>query len=570
MHRSQLDCAEPQAAVPRARAEDEAIAYLDANGDISRFSPAAEGLFAAAGAALPLSSPGDFLLDPTGLPLSREFLKTFLREPALEPLRRSGTPLIARLHDGSQLQVKLTARATDDSGSMCLEVVPEQGNSEVFGEPPGEAPAAAAQGRRVLLRSPEPTTKALRNFCQSLVAGGYEGVAVFRAASWNSRQLRPIAWAQSGSGTDSGPDATDSIALALQSGRPVLGTCPPPWHEDVKGQTNVDKGPSCLALPVAEEGGDGIGVLVIAAEEPAAFNGPAQTVFAELAADLGWWLGQEGQPQTSFRGGEDEMGGILEATPDFLAVLDPDGRIRYLNSGALKMIGRPEREAWEGRPLTDFQPGTALRRFQEEALPAVKEQGSWRGETAIQSDHGAELPADQTLVAHTGPDGEVRSLFTIIRDISDRKREEARLRDSEEKYRRILEAAQEGFWIVHDQLKGDERPLLRYKVPVSKGSRIVLVDLPEVWYFQADGHYTQVFTQSESYLCNLSVSDLERRLDSSQFLRIHRSYIINLQHTQVLERMDDQWCVTIGEEEGERLPVSRRNVEKVKVMLGVS
>ncbi|HKJ70715.1 MAG TPA: LytTR family transcriptional regulator DNA-binding domain-containing protein [Gammaproteobacteria bacterium] len=264
----------------------------------------------------------------------------------------------------------------------------------------------------------------------------------------------------------------------------------------------------------------------------------------------------------------DELAGILEVTPDFLAALDLEGRIRFLNRGARDLLGGSAEAAGPGHLLTDFQPETAARRFLEEALPAALEGGSWHGESALRSAHGAEIPVELTLVARS-EGGRTRSLFTIIRDISDRKREEERLRDSEEKYRRILEAAQEGFWIVHDQLQGEERPQLRFKVPVSRGSRIVLLDLPEVRYFQADGHYTQVFTGDGSFLCNLSVSDLERRLDATQFVRIHRSYIINLQYIDVLERVDEQWCVTIGGN-GERLPVSRRNVEKVKVMLGVS
>ncbi len=105
---------------------------------------------------------------------------------------------------------------------------------------------------------------------------------------------------------------------------------------------------------------------------------------------------------------------------------------------------------------------------------------------------------------------------------------------------------------------------------MNKGSRIILVNLPEVRYFQADGHYTQVYTGRESYLCNLSLFDLERRLDSSQFIRIHRSYIINLEHIEVLERVDNQWYVTPDTLENERLPVSRRNLRKLKVILGIS
>jgi PAS domain S-box-containing protein len=547
-----------------------AIIQLDRQGTVTALSgPAAALLGDVAG------RPATELLFATdGQPLSPRLFTALASREELAPLRQGGLTLQARTTDGTTRAVGVWLQTGDDDAiRLRLRGVPDP---EATAGTPTRAMLAACRARAALLRRPAATDEILRGFCQALMDAGYPGAVVHLAEPGVTTEVRPVAWARQGvTEVAQAPDAMalaedSGMAEALRSGQPASDRCLPRWLAGWVAEAGPPQPAACLILPLGAAGQGGTGVVGLFGEDPATFDAAEAELLAELARDLGRALaGGPAQPQDA--AGDGELSGILEAAPDCLAALDRQGRLRYLNSGGLNLLGRPEEAAWHQQPLTDFQPEAAARRFLDEALPAALAQGSWRGETTLRSAHGTEIPVDQTLVAQPGADGRVHTLFTIIRDISDRKREEARLRDSEEKYRRILEAAQEGFWIVHDQLQGDERPQLRFKVPVSKGSRIVLVDLPEVRYFQADGHYTQVYTGDGHCLCNLSVSDLERRLDTTQFVRIHRSYIVNLQHTQVLERMDDQWCVTVGDDaDGERLPVSRRNVEKVKVMLGVS
>ena len=47
-------------------------------------------------------------------------------------------------------------------------------------------------------------------------------------------------------------------------------------------------------------------------------------------------------------------------------------------------------------------------------------------------------------------------------------------------------------------------------------------------YAQADGDYSRVHTYDRSYLCTLSLGELEESLPRPRFARIHRSYIVNL------------------------------------------
>jgi hypothetical protein len=119
----------------------------------------------------------------------------------------------------------------------------------------------------------------------------------------------------------------------------------------------------------------------------------------------------------------------------------------------------------------------------------------------------------------------------------------------------------------------DEPAALRQllKLPVFRRDKVVLLDLDDVMHFKADGHYTSVFTERARYLCNLSLSDLEARLDATKFVRVHRSHMINLHYASAFEKVDDQCCIVMlgGSDEG-RIPVSRSNVHKLKLMFGLT
>ncbi len=61
---------------------------------------------------------------------------------------------------------------------------------------------------------------------------------------------------------------------------------------------------------------------------------------------------------------------------------------------------------------------------------------------------GKEIPVSQAIVAHSGPGGDCSFLLTIVRDISEIKQVEIALSESEQFYRRIVETANIGIWII--------------------------------------------------------------------------------------------------------------------------
>lgn len=107
------------------------------------------------------------------------------------------------------------------------------------------------------------------------------------------------------------------------------------------------------------------------------------------------------------------------------------------------------------------------------------------------------------------------------------------------------------------------------KLPVSMHGRIALLDIDDVVFLRAEGHYTQISADGEHYFCNISLSHLESRLPQDRFLRVHRSYIINLAHASAVLRQDEQFVIIMAGKTEEKVPVSRGNVPRLRQLLGV-
>jgi len=107
------------------------------------------------------------------------------------------------------------------------------------------------------------------------------------------------------------------------------------------------------------------------------------------------------------------------------------------------------------------------------------------------------------------------------------------------------------------------------KLPVQRNKATLFLDLADVVSIQAEAHYTRVNDGKGSYFCSLSLSDLEGKLDPTVFLRVHRSHIINLNHAKSLEWRNEQALLRLDGAAAASVPVSRRNISKLRTALGL-
>ena len=118
---------------------------------------------------------------------------------------------------------------------------------------------------------------------------------------------------------------------------------------------------------------------------------------------------------------------IIEATPDLVGTMMPDGRLRYANRAGFRLLGRCRGDDLSDLYVKDRYPKTMGTKIIEECIPYAIEHGVWTGETVILNHEGAEIPLLQVIIAHKNKDGTVQYLSTIGRNITELKAHEARI-----------------------------------------------------------------------------------------------------------------------------------------------
>lgn len=131
----------------------------------------------------------------------------------------------------------------------------------------------------------------------------------------------------------------------------------------------------------------------------------------------------------------DRMISILEATPDLVAMADPQAHIFYMNRAGRTITGIGDRPVSQFH-LADLYPAWASQLLFGQGIPEALEWGAWSGETVLLGADKAEIPVSQVIVCHRDEQDNVGFLSIIIRDISRRKQIEAELG----RYRDQLEA----------------------------------------------------------------------------------------------------------------------------------
>jgi NO-binding membrane sensor protein with MHYT domain len=108
------------------------------------------------------------------------------------------------------------------------------------------------------------------------------------------------------------------------------------------------------------------------------------------------------------------------------------------------------------------------------------------------------------------------------------------------------------------------------RVPARAGNTTILLDPTYICAIRADGRYTHLQVGSREYFCNMSITELQARLDATHFLRVHRSHIIQLRYVKSIRRKGDGAVVAVGDKSDATIPVSRSVLPKLKARLGLS
>ena len=92
---------------------------------------------------------------------------------------------------------------------------------------------------------------------------------------------------------------------------------------------------------------------------------------------------------------------------------------------------------------------------------------------------------------------------------------------------------------------------------VRKLGKEYLLPAAEVEWLQAWGNYVNLRVRAHDYPLRATMASIEARLDPARFVRVHRSYIVNLDYVQEIEPLDSG-DARARMRDGGQVPVSRR------------
>jgi two-component system LytT family response regulator len=101
------------------------------------------------------------------------------------------------------------------------------------------------------------------------------------------------------------------------------------------------------------------------------------------------------------------------------------------------------------------------------------------------------------------------------------------------------------------------------RILVRDGARVHVVPAAAIDWIEAQDDYVQISAGGRTHLKNGRMAELEEGLDPQAFLRVHRSYIVNVAAIARIEAATrDSWCAVL--KDGKRVPVSRSGYAKLR------
>lgn len=107
------------------------------------------------------------------------------------------------------------------------------------------------------------------------------------------------------------------------------------------------------------------------------------------------------------------------------------------------------------------------------------------------------------------------------------------------------------------------------RIPVQHNGRTVLVNGEAIVYAAASRGYSALKLAEETVLVSFSLNELERRLQG-HFLRVHRSYLVNLRHVrELVPDFRGSLALVMNDRQRSRVEVSRRHARELRQRLGI-
>ncbi|MES2647254.1 MAG: LytTR family transcriptional regulator DNA-binding domain-containing protein [Bacteroidota bacterium] len=111
-------------------------------------------------------------------------------------------------------------------------------------------------------------------------------------------------------------------------------------------------------------------------------------------------------------------------------------------------------------------------------------------------------------------------------------------------------------------------PSQQERIVVKIAGKIKIIPVRDIHYMEAADDYVKIYTKESCFLKNKTMSYFNETLDGSQFVRTHRSFLLNVQEVTRIEPYEkESWLAIL--KSGSKVPVSKTGYTKLKEVLGL-
>lgn len=120
------------------------------------------------------------------------------------------------------------------------------------------------------------------------------------------------------------------------------------------------------------------------------------------------------------------------------------------------------------------------------------------------------------------------------------------------RFKKAIDKAQKALEAPKKNVQSKSSEEVKNDFYVNIDRRLIKINLPSIYLIEAKGDYINIKTEEKNYIVHFSLKKIEEKLPDSLFLKVHRSYIINLKH--IIDIEDNSVLI-----KKDVIPVSRSN-----------
>jgi len=108
----------------------------------------------------------------------------------------------------------------------------------------------------------------------------------------------------------------------------------------------------------------------------------------------------------------------------------------------------------------------------------------------------------------------------------------------------------------------------QHRVVVKLSGKIRIIPVDDIYFLEAADDYVKIHTRDGSFLKNKTMGHFESALNKNQFVRTHRSYMVNISEITRIDPYEKDAHLALLKS-GARVPVSKTGYGKLKSVLGL-